>query len=242
LTKLIFINIIIVIGSDLMDAEKTIDQVNEELKNTQAKLEQAYLDTIETLRCTVDAKDSYTKGHSERVSEYAVLIGKHLGISSDEMYTLRIGGLFHDVGKIGISDNILSKKGKLTDDEFDEIKKHPVIGAQILSNASIFSDIISIVKYHHERFDGTGYPEHLKGKEIPYLARIVSVADAFDAMNSRRPYRDTVEIQTIYNEISKNKKTQFDPEVADALLDIIQNNYSAIEEIQQRYEIHEEDA
>ena len=139
-----------------METEKNFEQVNEELKNTQAKLEQAYLDTIETLRYTVDAKDSYTKGHSERVSEFSVLIGKHLGISSDDMYTLRIGGLFHDIGKIGIPDNILTKKGRLTDDEYEQIKKHPVIGEQILSNAAIFSDIIPIVKYHHERFDGNG--------------------------------------------------------------------------------------
>ena len=224
-----------------METEKTFEQVNEELKNTQAKLEQAYLDTIETLRYTVDAKDSYTKGHSERVSEFSVLIGKHLGISSDDMYTLRIGGLFHDIGKIGIPDNILTKKDRLTDDEYEQIKKHPVIGEQILSNAAIFSDIIPIVKYHHERFDGNGYPEHLKGEEIPFLARIVSVADAFDAMASRRPYRNSVEMQKIIEEISNNKNTQFDPEIADALLDILKNNYPAIEEIQKRYEIHEED-
>lgn len=225
-----------------MEPEKTIEQVSEELKNTQAKLEQAYLDTIETLRYTVDAKDSYTKGHSERVSEFSVLIGKQLGISSDDMYALRIGGLFHDIGKIGIPDYILTKKDKLTDEEYEQIKKHPLIGEQILSNATIFSDIIPIVKYHHERFDGNGYPEHLKGEAIPLLARIVSVADAFDAMASRRPYRNNVEINKIIEEISKNKNTQFDPAIADALLEIIKNNYPAIEEIQQRYEIHEEDA
>ena len=192
-----------------MEPEKTIEQVSEELKNTQAKLEQAYLDTIETLRYTVDAKDSYTKGHSERVSEFSVLIGKQLGISSDDMYALRIGGLFHDIGKIGIPDYILTKKDKLTDEEYEQIKKHPLIGEQILSNATIFSDIIPIVKYHHERFDGNGYPEHLKGEAIPLLARIVSVADAFDAMASRRPYRNNVEINKIIEEISKNKNIPY---------------------------------
>ena len=214
----------------------SIEKQNNELKNTEPKLDQAYLDAIETLRYTVDAKDSYTKGHSERVSEYSVLLGKKLGINSDDIYVLRIGGLFHDIGKIGIPDSILTKTEKLTDEEYEQIKQHPLIGAQMLSNASIFSDIIPIVKHHHEKYDGTGYPDHLKGEEIPYMARIVSVADAFDAMASRRPYRNNVEIQKIISEISNNKHTQFDPSIADALLDIINNNYPAIEEIQQRYE------
>ncbi len=213
-----------------------LDRIKEELQATQNRLEQAYMENIETLRYTVDAKDSYTKGHSERVSEYAVLLGKKLCINSDDLYTLRIGGLFHDVGKIGIPDNILTKKDKLTDEEYEEIKQHPSIGAKILSNAAIFTDIVPIVKHHHERYDGTGYPDHLKGEEIPYMARIVAVADAFDAMASRRPYRDSVEIEKIVNQISENKYTQFDPQIADALLDIIKNNYSALEEIQERYE------
>lgn len=198
--------------------------------------EQFYLESIETLRQIVDAKDSYTRGHSERVSEFAVLIGKKLGISSDDLYVLRIGGLFHDIGKVGISDTILTKTSKLTDEEYQKIKKHPLIGAQILSNASIFSDILPIVKYHHERYDGTGYPENLKGENIPFLARIVSVADAFDAMYSTRPYRTTIALTKITEEIEKNKNTQFDPIVADALLDIIKQNPIAIEEIKLRYE------
>lgn len=213
-----------------------LDRIKEELQATQNRLEQAYMENIETLRYTVDAKDSYTKGHSERVSEYAVLLGKKLYINSDNLYTLRIGGLFHDVGKIGIPDNILTKNDKLTDEEYEEIKQHPSIGAKILSNAAIFTDIVPIVKHHHERYDGTGYPDHLKGEEIPYMARIVAVADAFDAMASRRPYRDSVEIEKIVKQISENKYTQFDPQIADALLDIIKNNYSALEEIQERYE------
>ena len=215
---------------------KSIEEINKELIKTQQKLEQAYLETIEALRYTVDAKDSYTKGHSERVSEYSVLIGKKLGITSDDIYILRIGGLFHDIGKIGVPDAILTKKEKLTDDEYKQIQNHPLIGEEILSKASIFSDILPIVKSHHEKFDGTGYPEQLKGEQIPYLARIVSVADAFDAMASRRPYRNIINKQDIINEISNNKHTQFDPNIADAFIDILINNYSAIEEIQQRYE------
>lgn len=220
---------------EINSEETELNKIKAELNNVQNKLEQAYMESIETLRYTVDAKDSYTKGHSERVSEYAVLLGKKLCINSDDLYTLRIGGLFHDIGKIGIPDSILTKNGKLTDDEYEQIKNHPSIGAKILSNASIFTDIIPIVKHHHERFDGTGYPDGLKGNEIPYMARIVAVADAFDAMASRRPYRDEVEIQKIIEQISNNKNSQFDPEIADALLDIIKNNYEALEEIQTRY-------
>lgn len=139
-----------------------IKQINEDLKEANQKLEQAYIDSIETLRYTVEAKDPYTRGHSDRVSEYSVLIGKYLGMSDEDLHTLKLGGLFHDVGKIGIPDSILLKPGKLTPDEYSEIKNHPAIGVHILSNATIFKDIIPVVKHHHERYDGLGYPSKLK--------------------------------------------------------------------------------
>ncbi len=131
-----------------------IKRINEELLETSKKLESAYIESIETLRYTVEAKDPYTRGHSDRVSEYSVLIGKYLGLSENDLHTLKIGGLFHDIGKIGVPDSILLKPGKLTNDEYSEIKNHPVIGVHILSNATIFSKIIPIVKHHHERYDG----------------------------------------------------------------------------------------
>ena len=131
-----------------------IRKINLELKDTYDKLEKAYLESIETLRFTVEAKDTYTRGHSDRVSAYSVLLGEKLGLSEKELNDLKIGGLFHDIGKIGVPDSILLKDSKLTDDEYSEIKNHPAIGAHILSNATIFSDIIPIVKHHHERFDG----------------------------------------------------------------------------------------
>ena len=148
------------------------------------------MESIETLRYTVEAKDPYTRGHSDRVSEYSVLIGQKLGLTEDQIKTLRIGGLFHDIGKIGIPDSILLKPSKLSDDEYSQIKNHPSIGAHFLCNAEVFQDIIPIVKHHHERFDGNGYPGKLKGNDIPYLARIAAVADTYDAMTSRRTYRD----------------------------------------------------
>ena len=212
-----------------------IKRINEELQDANDKLEKAYLESIETLRYTVEAKDPYTKGHSDRVSEFAVLIGKKMGLSEEELKTLRIGGLFHDIGKIGIPDSILLKESKLTVDEYSEIKHHPSIGVHILSNATIFKDIIPIVKYHHERFDGRGYPENLKGEDIPLLARITAVADSFDAMSSRRTYRDNLELEKIISEIEENKNTQFDPHIADVFLDIIRNEYESIKEIQEKY-------
>jgi len=212
-----------------------IKDINEELRDTNEKLEKAYMESIETLRYTVEAKDTYTRGHSDRVSEYSVLIGKHLGLSDDDLKTLKIGGLFHDVGKIGIPDSILLKTEKLTDDEYSEIKNHPTIGVHILSNATIFQDIIPIVKHHHERFDGHGYPSRLQGEDIPLFARIAAVADTFDAMTSKRSYRDALSLDIVKEEITKCSGTQFDPQIANAFLEILNNQYEEIEKIQNTY-------
>lgn len=214
---------------------REIQRINEELSEAKDQLEKAYLESIQTLRYTVEAKDTYTRGHSDRVSEFAVLIGQKMGLSEAELKTLKIGGLFHDIGKIGIPDSILLKETRLSDDEYSEIKHHPSIGAHILSNATIFADIIPIVKYHHERYDGRGYPENLVGENIPLLARITSVADAFDAMSSRRTYRNNLEMEVIKEEIRKNRGTQFDPKAADIFLDILENEFEKIKEIQEKY-------
>lgn len=212
-----------------------IKEINNKLKETNDKLERAYLETIETLRFTVEAKDNYTRGHSDRVSEYSVLLGKYLHLSEEDLHLLKVGGLFHDIGKIGVPDSILLKMSKLTDDEYSEIKNHPTIGSHILSNATIFEKAIPIVKHHHERYDGFGYPSKLAGENIPYLARITVVADSFDAMTSRRTYRDSLPIDIVKQEIEKNKGTQFDPIIADVFLDILNNHYNEIEEIQKKY-------
>lgn len=212
-----------------------IKKINAELKNTNEMLEKAYLESIQTLRYTVEAKDTYTRGHSDRVSEYSVLIGKHVGLSDNDLKNLQIGGLFHDVGKIGVPDAILQKESKLTDDEYSEIKNHPSIGAHILSTATIFKDMIPIVKHHHEKYDGTGYPGKLAGENIPYLARIAAIADSFDAMTSRRTYRDSLPIETVISEFRRCKGTQFDPELTDVFLDILENHFDEIKQIQEKY-------
>ena len=214
---------------------KMIKTMNEELLASKEQLVKSYLETIEILRYTVEAKDTYTRGHSERVSEYSVLIGKKLGLPQSDLKTLKIGGLFHDIGKIGIADSILMKTGKLTNSEYNEIKKHPIIGKNILSNASIFQDIIPIVLYHHERYDGKGYPESLRGNDIPLLARIVCVADSFDAMTSKRSYRDVLDYDYVKNEIKSQSGTQFDPVIATTFLDVLNNENNLISEIRQRY-------
>lgn len=219
-------------GIKAVSQMQLIKKINDELKSTYDKLESAYMETIEILRFTVEAKDAYTRGHSDRVSAYSVLIGEALGLPEEDLKTLKIGGLFHDIGKIGIPDSILLKTTKLDDEEYSEIKNHPAIGAHILSNATIFKDIIPIVKHHHERFDGHGYPGKLKGEEIPYLARIATVADSFDAMTSKRSYRDSLPIDVVKEEIKKNSGTQFDPEIAEVFLKILDEQPEEIRRIQ----------
>ena len=181
----------------------------------------------------VDKKDHYTKCHCNRVSEYCVLIGKKLGLPQEDLDKLRIGGLFHDIGKIGISDNILKKESKLTNEEYDEIQTHTSLGVDILTRNKVFKEIIPIVEYHHEKYDG--YPFKLKGDEIPLAARITAVADTFDAMTSKRSYRDPIPLTDVVEEFKKCSGTQFDPNIVNTFLDIINNEYDVIEEIQQKY-------
>ena len=218
-----------------IDQMREIKRINDELNETNQKLEKAYMESIETLRYTVEAKDPYTKGHSDRVAQYSLLIGKKMGLPEEEQNKLLIGGLFHDIGKIGVPDTILRKAEKLTDEEYSEIKNHPSIGAHILAPATIFQDVIPIVKHHHEKYDGRGYPSQLKGEDIPLYARIAAVADTFDAMTSKRPYRDALPVETVIAEVERCKGTQFDPQIADIFLDLLKNNYDEIEEIQEKY-------
>jgi len=200
-----------------------VNMKNEELNRTYEQIRIRYMDTIEALRQVVDAKDEYTRGHSDRVSYYCVRIGKALGLNEEEVETIRIAGLFHDVGKMGITDDILFKSDKLSVREFEEIKKHPMKGARILSVISMFKDVVPIVKCHHERIDGKGYPEGLKGSDIPYLARILSVADAFDAMMSNRHYRTKLDLKSAINQLIEGAGTQFDTKVVKKFVSMLEN-------------------
>ena len=222
-------------GINSIEQMNTIKTINEQLHDKNEELERAYLDTIGILRQTVEAKDPYTRGHSDRVSEYSVLIGKKLGLDEKTLHILKIGGLFHDIGKIGIPDSILLKESKLSDEEYSQIKNHPMIGVHMLGDAAIFTDILPIVKHHHERYDGRGYPSQLVGEDIPYVARIAAVADTFDAMTSKRSYRDSLPIDVVRAEIERCSGTQFDPNIAKVFLDIMNNDFDLIREIQEKY-------
>jgi putative nucleotidyltransferase with HDIG domain len=166
----------------------------------------------------VEARDLYTRQHSSRVTEISLIIGKHLGCSVEELDILNFAGHLHDIGKIGIRDDILLKPGRLTEDEFEKIKQHPAIGANILEQMGMWEKEREIIRCHHERFDGTGYPDGLKDKQIPFLARILSVADVYDAMASDRAYRKRMEERMILKVIHEGSGSQFDPDIVAAFV------------------------
>lgn len=179
------------------------------------------LQTVEALASAVDAKDSYTNGHSERVAKYARYIAEIAGMSEEECDEIYLAGVLHDVGKIGINDSILNKKGKLTDDEFATIKQHPVYGYDILSNIHMSHALSMGARHHHERYDGKGYPDGLKGEDIPQIARIIAVADAYDAMTSKRSYSDVIPQMQVREELLKGMGTQFDPQYAKIMIHLL---------------------
>ncbi len=177
-------------------------------------LKQLFLNTVKSLAAAIETKDIYTRGHSERVTQYSLIIAKKLGIKSDELENLRLAALLHDIGKIGIDESILRKPAKLSPPEFEEIKKHPIYAANILESIPQLKEIIPIIKHHHERYDGQGYPDSLKDSDIPYFSRIIAIADTFDAMSSNRPYRQALPVDICLQEIINCSGTQFDPEIA----------------------------
>lgn len=180
------------------------------------------IQSLNTISGTIDAKDPYTQGHSKRVAIYSRELARRLGFSEDMQENIYYIGLMHDIGKIGIPDEILNKSGKLTDEEFDVIRTHTTIGASILQDFTLIPEIASGAKYHHERMDGKGYPSGLKGMEIPYVARIICVADSYDAMTSSRCYRAALSADTVISELKRCSGTQFDPEIVNELLDMIE--------------------
>jgi putative nucleotidyltransferase with HDIG domain len=180
--------------------------------------ERLFLGTVESLTAAIDAKDPYTCGHSRRVATLAAQLASALGMQADDVERVRVAGLVHDVGKIGIPEGVLTKQGRLTDEEFDLIKQHPVIGYRILKDIALLKEVLPGVLYHHERFDGRGYPRGLAGGEIPLIARILALADTFDAMSSSRSYRPAVPRDKILEELRRNCGTQFDPELLPVFL------------------------
>ncbi|MBU1076920.1 MAG: HD domain-containing protein [Spirochaetes bacterium] len=192
--------------------------------NLYNELKQSYINTVESLAATVDARDPYTNGHCQRVCDIALNIAKHMQLSQDKIQNLRTAALLHDIGKIGISDNVLLKPGKLTKDEWVKMREHPVVGERIVMPLGISNTVPHIVRHHHERYDGNGYPDGTNGKMITLETYILGIADSFDAMMSNRPYRKSLGITSAMEEIKKNKGTQFHPIVADTLLEILEKN------------------
>ena len=180
-----------------------------------------FIHVVEALAQSIDAKDTYTNGHSGRVAEYSREIAKRYGYRDKMLEDIYMLGLLHDVGKIGIPDAIINKPGKLTDEEFEIIKTHPVKGAKILETIEEMPLLATGARWHHERFGGGGYPDGLVGEAIPEEARIIAVADSYDAMSSRRSYRDILPQDVIRQEIIKGRGTQFDPVFADIMLQMI---------------------
>jgi response regulator RpfG family c-di-GMP phosphodiesterase len=180
-----------------------------------------YLKTIRAFALAVEAKDEYTHGHSENVMKFTVVLAKRLGLPDAEIESVKYAGLLHDVGKIGISEAILNKASKLTTQEFDEIKRHPELGARIIADVPSLKSLVPMVLHHHEFFGGGGYPSGISGEEIPFGARILSVSDAYEAMTSNRPYRKSLPQEVAFSILMQERGKQFDPNIVDAFLDIM---------------------
>jgi HD-GYP domain-containing protein (c-di-GMP phosphodiesterase class II) len=187
-----------------------------------AELQELFISSIKALANAIDARDPYTRGHSERVTEYSVAMAEAMKLDREEIDRIRYAALLHDIGKINIPDHILNKPGKLTDEEFGLMKKHPVFGAQIMGPVKAFQKILPYMFHHHERFSARGYPYGIEGEEIPLPARIIAVADSFDAMTSDRPYRKALTLEAAIKELKDNSGTQFDPDVVKIFINLIE--------------------
>ena len=185
-------------------------------------MRQVHFDTVRALTSAIDASDPYTRGHSERVTKYSVAIARAMRLSERRIQAIEYAGFLHDMGKIGISHDILEKPGSLTEDEWRSMREHPAIGARIVSDLDFLTGAREVVLYHHERYDGKGYPEGLVGEEIPLEARIAKVADAFDAMMSDRPYRAALGLDKAMDELDRGKGTEFDPAVVDTFTGLVE--------------------
>ncbi|MER3495951.1 MAG: hypothetical protein C4320_03570 [Armatimonadota bacterium] len=180
-----------------------------------------FLRTLESLATALEARDDYTRGHSRRVSDVSAMIGRRLDLHFEALEELRIGTILHDIGKIGVPDAILNKPSRLLDEEFNVMRQHPGIGYEICRPLMLSAGVLMVIRNHHEKLDGSGYPDGLKGGELPLPLRIVCVADAFDAMSSRRPYRGVMDMRHVVSELSKGAGVQFDPVVVEALKELL---------------------
>jgi HD-GYP domain-containing protein (c-di-GMP phosphodiesterase class II) len=200
----------------------TIHNSKNQLECAHKRVQDSYLEIIESIVRIIDAKNSYTANHSSRVRDYSAIIAKNMKIDIEMLKKIEFAGLMHDIGKIGISENILKRAGKLSNEEKEVMQSHPIIGYNITVPMKFLSDIAPMILYHHERFDGKGYPENLAGEKIPLGARIIAVTDAYDAMISDRPYKKALTTKEAILELKNGSGTQFDSKIVDIFVDILE--------------------
>jgi putative nucleotidyltransferase with HDIG domain len=219
--------------------EKVRDRTRQ-LADKNNELRTGYVQTVRALAEAIDAKDAYTRGHSERVGVYASRVAREMGLRKEMIERVYISGILHDVGKIGVPDAIITKPSRLTEEEYDEIKKHPDIGAKILEPVEFLREVVPCVRHHHEWFDGSqsGYPKQLRGDEIPLPSRIILVCDTVEAMTSNRPYRDGLPLDVVVRELHKYSGSQFDPVAVDAMLRLLEEEGETFIQTHQKFDIY----
>ncbi len=198
--------------------EELVEERTAGLQQAYRILKKTHLDSVKILAEAIDAKDPYTRGHSDRVKRMSLAIAKKMGFSEERLEALEYGALLHDIGKIGIKDEVLQKQGPLSPEEYQYIQEHPLIGVKIVEGVEFFKDKIPMIRHHHEHYDGSGYPDGLAGEAIPIEGRIIAIPDAFDAMTSARPHRNIMHLQDVLAELEKFKGKQFDPKVLEIFL------------------------
>jgi len=219
--------------------EEKVRERTQQLAEKNEELQTGYVQTVLALAGAIDAKDTYTRGHSERVGVYASRIARELGLDREKIKRVYISGILHDVGKIGIPDAIITKPARLTAEEYEEIKRHPEIGARILEPVQFLSEVVPCVRHHHEWFDGStsGYPDQLRGDQIPLPSRIILVADTIEAMTSNRPYRKGLPLDVVIRELHKYSGSQFDPAVVEALMKLLDDEGDEFIQTHQTFDI-----
>jgi putative nucleotidyltransferase with HDIG domain len=222
-------------GNEIGDLAHTFNHMSRELASYDREnrrligaLGRGCVETIRSLAAAVDAKDPYTRGHADRVAALAVEIGRELGLSDVALRAVEYGGILHDVGKIGVPDAILAKRAPLTPEEMSLVRAHPAVGAEIVAGVEFLKDAIPAIRGHHERWDGSGYPDGLRGEEIPLAARIVNIADTWDACTSRRPYQDPIPDDVVVAILEALRGSQTDPDVHDALLGVLRRRTTGL--------------
>jgi len=220
--------------------ENKVRERTRQLAEKNLELRTGYVQTVRALAEAIDAKDAYTRGHSERVGVYASRIARQMGLRKEMIERVYISGILHDIGKIGIPDAIITKPARLDDAEYDEIKKHPEIGARILEPVEFLREIVPCVRHHHEWYDGSdsGYPYRLRGDQIPLPSRVILVADTVEAMTSNRPYRNALPLDVVVRELHKYAGSQFDPTVVEAFLALLEDEGETFIQTHQKFDIY----